>query len=104
MGKSGLESALAFQIRALQLSPEIEYSFHPKRKWRFDFAFPEQKVGIEVEGGVWTRGRHTRPVGFIKDCEKYNEAALLGWKVLRFAEPHIVSGEAISTIERAVKA
>jgi very-short-patch-repair endonuclease len=63
--------------------PVFEYRFHPTRKWRFDIAFPSAKVAVEVEGGVWTKGRHTRPSGFRADMEKYNAAAVLGWRVLR---------------------
>jgi very-short-patch-repair endonuclease len=66
-----------------------EFMFHPKRKWRFDFAFPGDKIAIECEGGVFTGGRHVSGSGMSKDCEKYNEAALLGWKVLRFTAPMI---------------
>ena len=64
--------------------PEREYRFHPVRKWRFDFAFPDKKVAIEAEGGSWSGGRHTRGSGFIKDSEKYNEAVCMGWRVLRY--------------------
>ncbi len=64
-------------------NPEREFKFSPSRKWRFDFAYPDLKIAIEIEGGVWARGRHTRPQGFIDDCEKYNAAVLLGWRVLR---------------------
>lgn len=39
---------------------------------------------MEIEGGVWSRGRHVRGSGFEKDCEKHNEAAALGWSVFRF--------------------
>lgn len=63
---------------------EREFRFHPVRKWRFDFAWPEKKVAIEIEGAVWTGGRHTRGAGYVKDCEKYNAAAELGWVVLRY--------------------
>jgi len=63
--------------------PEHEYRFHPKRKWRFDWAWPEYGVAVECEGGVWVRGRHTRGQGFTKDCWKYSAAAALGWLVLR---------------------
>lgn len=60
--------------------------WHPERGWRFDFAFPEVKIAVEIEGGVeWKgSGRHTTPPGFDEDCRKYNEAAILGWTVLRF--------------------
>jgi len=63
--------------------PETELVFHPKRKWRFDYAWPDQKVALEIEGGVYTRGRHTRGKGYENDMRKYNAALLLGWKVLR---------------------
>lgn len=63
--------------------PEREYRFHPARRWKFDFAWPDLRVALEVEGGVWVGGRHTSGSGFMKDMEKYNAAALLGWRVLR---------------------
>lgn len=61
-----------------------EYRFHPKRKWRFDYAVPAMKIAIEIEGGLWVSGRHNRPVSMIKDFEKYNEAAMCGWRLLRY--------------------
>ena len=82
--------------------PEREFRFHPTRKWRFDFAWPEYKVACEVEGGTWIGGRHTRGLGFQKDCTKYNEAALMGWLVLRVTEAHISSGKATVWIRRAL--
>lgn len=60
-----------------------EHKFHPIRKWRFDYAIPEHKIALEVEGGVWTGGRHTSPKGFLGDMEKYNTATIMGWRVLR---------------------
>jgi len=60
-----------------------EYKFHPKRKWRFDWCILEHRIAIEIEGGVWSKGRHTRGSGFVKDMEKYNTATALGWKVIR---------------------
>jgi very-short-patch-repair endonuclease len=62
-----------------------EYRFAPPRKWRFDIAIPNEKIAIELEGGVFTQGRHTRGVGYLNDMEKYNAATALGWRVLRFA-------------------
>lgn len=70
--------------------PVTEYRFDradtiatKARQWRFDYAYVEQRVALEVEGGVWTGGRHTRGAGFLKDMAKYNRAAILGWRVLR---------------------
>jgi very-short-patch-repair endonuclease len=62
-----------------------EHRFHPVRRWRFDIAIPELKIAIEIEGGAWVNGRHTRASGFIKDMEKYNSAVLLGWRLFRYA-------------------
>jgi len=61
--------------------PVREYRFHPTRKWRLDFAWPAVRVGVEIQGGTWTRGRHTRGIGYERDCEKLNEAQALGWRV-----------------------
>jgi very-short-patch-repair endonuclease len=71
-------------IEVFGIEPEKEHRFHPTRKWRFDFAYPAIKTAIEVEGGIWVGGRHIHPAGFEADCEKYNEATRLGWKVFRF--------------------
>jgi len=60
-----------------------EHQFHPVRKWRFDFAHMESKTAIELEGGVGNKSRHTATAGYIKDCEKYNTATALGWRVFR---------------------
>lgn len=78
-------SAIAFSLGLP--APEREYRFDSERRWRFDFAWPSLKIAVEVEGGVWIRGRHVRPVGYLADLEKYNRAVVLGWRVLRYA-PH----------------
>jgi len=61
-----------------------EYRVVPDRRWRFDYAYPELRIGIEIHGGIWVRGGHTRGSGFIKDREKMNRAAVAGWLVLEF--------------------
>jgi very-short-patch-repair endonuclease len=66
------------------LQPIAEYPFAKPRKFRFDYAFPEQRVAIELEGGSWSGGRHTRGQGFEDDCTKYNLAVQLNWRVLRY--------------------
>jgi len=84
MDKSNLEQSFLFYVNALQLpAPTREWRFHPKRRWRFDFAWPDCLVAVECEGGIWSQGRHVRGRGFENDCWKYSTAAALGWKVLR---------------------
>ncbi len=80
----------ALEVRGLP-RPEREWKFDAKRRWRFDYAWPEKMVALEVEGGVWTGGRHTRGAGFLKDIEKYNRAAVLGWRLLRVTPDKLVS-------------
>ena len=63
---------------------DAEHQFAPPRRWRFDFAWPAQKVAVEMEGGIWTRGAHTRGKHFRSDAEKYNAATIAGWRVLRY--------------------
>ena len=60
-----------------------EYRFHPTRMWRADYCHEATKTIIELEGGVWTNGRHLRGQGFLDDCEKYNAAACMGYTVFR---------------------
>jgi hypothetical protein len=78
-------------------------SFAGLKDWRFDFAIPSQKIAIEIEGGIFTGGRHVQGVGFEKDCEKYNCALLLGWRVLRFSSNHVKSGRALELTEKLLK-
>lgn len=98
------ELALLGQIREQGMAePQREYRFHHERKWRFDFAYPDKLLAIEVEGGTWSGGRHTRGSGFEKDCEKYNAAALRGWRVLRFTPKMILTLQAIETIKKGLQ-
>ena len=66
-----------------------EHQFHPTRRWRFDFAITDRRIAIEIEGGVFSQGRHTRGIGFVNDCEKYNTATAMGWRIFRFPATHI---------------
>lgn len=75
-------------------TPETEYRFHPARKWRFDYCWADRRYAVEIEGGIWSRGRHTRSGGFILDMEKYNEAAKRGWFVFRFTPQDLKKGKA----------
>lgn len=82
--------------------PTPEYKFHPDRKWRMDFAWPRHMIALEVEGGVWTNGRHTRGSGFVRDMEKYNAAALLGWRVFKCTPDTLLSAATVEMIRGAL--
>lgn len=84
------------------LEVEAEYRFHPVREWRFDYAIPRAKVAIEVEGGVWNHGRHTRPEGYLRDLEKYNEAAACGWLLIRTTPSELLTVKTLRLVARAV--
>lgn len=118
------EENLANMLDYAGINYKREYRFHPTRRWRFDFAFVEHKIAVEVEGGSFGRvvrchicgqvvlrrlksgkmmtvregGRHNTGAGFRADLEKYNEASLLGWSVLRFTPEQVRSGYAMDTI------
>lgn len=97
---SALEDALWLQIRALGLVGFVrEFMPIKGRRWRVDFAQPDKRVAVEVEGGTWTGGRHTRGKGFEADCEKYARMVVEGWRVIRVTGKHIKSGEAIGWIQ-----
>lgn len=97
--KSELEETLLLLIRVEGLpEPEREYRFC-ERRWRLDLAYPEQKIGIEVQGGIWTRGAHARGTGLERDYEKLNAAQILGWRVLQVSRNMIENGEAIEMIK-----
>ena len=99
--KKDAEEAFLEQVREAGLpEPEREYRFHPTRKWRFDFAWPEIKVAVEIEGSVWAQGRHTRGSGYLGDIEKYNEATALGWRVYRVPAHDVESGAGIYYVSK----
>lgn len=83
--------------------PVPEYRFAPPRRWRIDWAWPDQRVGLEVDGGVWVGGRHTRGAGWLKDAEKLNAAAVLGWRMLRCTPQQLASGVILEALTQAVR-
>lgn len=106
-GHGDVVATLLFQIRATGLpEPESEYRFHPDRRWRFDLAWPAAMVACEVEGGIWMqtdtgRGKgHAHPERFTGDCEKYSEAAICGWRLIRATPEQVVSGQALSWLRQ----
>ena len=105
---SNLEDKLAFHIRAIKLpKPVQQYKFHPTRRWKADFCWVEEKLIVEVQGGIWashngTKSGHTTGQGILRDCEKMNEAVLLGYKYLKVCKENIDSGQAIEWIRKAI--
>lgn len=96
------EMVLATHLYTCKIKFEQEYKFHPTRKWRADFFITGTKILVEVEGGIWSGGRHTRGKGYLGDMEKYNEAAAMGYTVLRFSTEQVKSGLALKKIEQLV--
>jgi hypothetical protein len=81
-----------------------EYKFHEKRKWRIDYFISGKiKLAIEIEGGIWISGRHTRPAGFIADIEKYNSMTELGIYLYRLTYQNLCNADTIFKIKKLVK-
>lgn len=85
--------------------PKREYKFHPTRKWRIDYLFEAngRRVALEVEGGVWTGGRHTTGKGFMGDMEKYNAISTAGIVLLRTTPDRLMTAETIEMIKQALR-
>lgn len=82
-----------------------EFRFHPIRLWRFDFAIPAYRLGIEIDGGVWRPGggAHSHPSNIMRDIEKSNHATISGWHLLRFTDKEIRSSESIRMTKEFVE-
>jgi hypothetical protein len=95
-GTVAVMAAKALRPMAMRLvledlpKPQPEYQFVPERGWRFDYAWPDYMVALEIEGGVYSDGRHVRGAGYEGDLMKYNQAVLRGWKVIRFSLSQIL--------------
>jgi len=92
------EETLAMQLSSHRIRFQREYRFDAVRRWRFDFAMPDKRLAIEVEGGTWINGRHNRGSSMEAELEKYNAAAIQGWTVLRFTTSQVKRGEAVKAI------
>lgn len=95
--REALELAMLQHLKSYHLTDGLlrNHRFHPTRKWAFDFAWPAQKVALEVDGGTFADGRHSQGHGYDHDCEKLNTATLAGWRVLRVTSTHLRDGMAI---------
>ena len=101
-----LRRTLMFCLGILEApEPTLEHRFDLKRRWRFDLAWPDLKVAVEIQGGEWVKGRHVRGLGIKGDCEKMRAAQRQGWVVLPYAgaevtsNPHACALEIVETLK-----
>lgn len=96
---------ILWNVGGLKIRFEKEHKFHDERRWRFDYVVSGKKIAVEIDGGVWSNkgagGRHNRGTGFIKDMEKYNAAAKLGYRILRY--PKLDVGQILGDVEEMLK-
>lgn len=91
-----------FCVRMGLPRPVAEFRFHPARKWRADFCWPEYRVTLEIEGAVWTNGGHSRGSGKVRDHEKFNACAALGYRVLYCQPSTLMTANTVQTIRSAI--
>lgn len=77
--------------------PAAEVRFANPRRWRLDFGWTKpgkngHKIALEVQGGIWTSGRHSRGSGLLKEYKKMNAAARLGWRVCYCTPQTLIAG------------
>lgn len=92
----------AFFVQSGLPVPAEEHVFHPERKWRFDLAWPAHKLALEVQGGIWTRGRHNRGAALLREWEKLNEAAALGWRLIYCQPLDLCRTSTVNLIKRCL--
>lgn len=94
------QQRLARDLAVLGVPVVLEYRFHPSRQWRWDIALVDQRIALEVDGGIWTQGRHVRGRGFLADREKINTGVILGWRVLEVTPDQATCGHAVDLVRR----
>lgn len=91
------EALFALHCQVHKLTPVREYVFHPSRKWRLDFAWPELKFAVEIESSV-----HRIKNRFRSDLEKYNALIAGGWTLLRYTRRMVETGAPILEVEKFI--
>lgn len=100
---SAPEELLALQLRAVGIpfDREIVLPELKPRRWRWDFVLG--RLLVEIQGGTWVGGKHSRGAGFANDCEKHNAAVVAGFTVLSVVPAHVTGGQALAWIEAMVR-
>ena len=101
--KSDFELMFEEQVKELKTPYATQYKFSDDRKWTCDFYLPKYKLLVEIEGGVWIMGRHSRGAGFVKDCEKYNTAVCKGYSVMRMPTQWVKNNIAIGYVKMFIE-
>jgi very-short-patch-repair endonuclease len=98
------EQTFLLMLKARKMpTPTPEFRFHPVRKFRWDWAWPEARLALEVEGGVWSGGAHGRGTGIVRDMEKSTLAAEEGWRIIRVTPSNLATEATMDSIHRALQ-
>jgi len=100
--QSHLEDLFARQLDEAGIAYERQTKAIPHRRFAFDFYIREANLLIEIQGGTWNGGRHVTGVGFRKDCEKFNLATILGFRILKADNTQTKSGELLEWTKKAI--
>lgn len=103
--KQELSPFKSFIEMHLKIEVWSEYYFSPDRGFRIDFALPDYKIAIEIDGGIWMRGKsgHSSGSGIKRDQEKTTLLSSLGWSVLRFEPNEAMSLRTLEIIKNTIK-
>jgi hypothetical protein len=82
--------------------PVAEYRFTMLRRWRFDWAWPTHRIALEVQGGIFIRGRHSRGAALLKEWEKLNTAAGLGYRILYCQPQDLLTEQTLNYLRAAL--
>jgi len=100
--QSELELQALAQIRDAGFpEPEQQYEGIENRRYRFDFAWPQDLIAVEIHGGAWMGKGHTGGKGFSEDRRKMNLANLSGWMVFEFTADMLNADELVPTLKEA---
>lgn len=85
-------------------APVAELRFAPPRRWMWDACWPDRKLAVEFQGGVWLKGGggHTRGKAYTDDCEKYSTAAVMGWRLIQATSAQVADGTLFGWLDRAL--
>lgn len=102
------ESVVRLRLPTLYQTMQAEYKFHPRFKYLFDYCWVQYRVAVEIQGGIYARGRksgHTSIPGMERDMVKLNLAQANGWILLQLSPRKIKKSPAYvqMVIEEAVK-